>query len=162
MPRVAIFFLVWLAATSVGAQVVPGRIIGVVTDESGAVLPGATATLTSAALPGGPATAVSNAQGEYRFAGLEPGTYAIGVTLSGFSSYEEKDLRVTLGGTIERNISLKVAAVAETVTVSGQAPVVDPRQTGITQALTAEVVENIPHKRYGVQSFMAPMPGVTT
>ena len=84
------------------------------------------------------------------------------MTLAGFSSYEEKDLRVSVGGTTERNIALKVAAVAETITVSGQAPVVDPRQTGIAQALPAEVVETIPHKRYGVQSFMATMPGVTT
>ena len=163
MPRAAIFLLTWLAAASVSAQVVPGRIIGVVTDESNAVLAGVSATLTSpTALPGGPVTVVTNAQGEYRFGGLEPGTYKLTISLSGFRSYEEQDLRVTVGGTTERNLQLKVAAVSETVTVSGQAPVIDPRQTGIAQALPAEVVENIPHKRYGIQSFMATMPGVTT
>jgi hypothetical protein len=161
--RTTVFFLAGLMCTlSVAAQTAPGNIIGVVRDESGAVLPGVSATLTSPALPGGPVSLVTNAQGEYRFTGLQSGVYALTVTLAGFSTYREEDLRVTVGGTAERNIALKVAPVAETITVSGQAPVIDARQTGITQALPVEVVENVPHKRYGVQSFMATMPGVNT
>ena len=151
-----------LGVVSAEAQNVGGRIIGVVLDESGAVLPGVNAVLTSPALPGGPSNTVTSAQGEYRFTGLQPGIYALTVTLQGFSTYQESDLRVVAGGTVERNLHLKVAAVAETITVSGQAPVVDSRQTGITQALSSEVTQNVPHKRYGVQSFMATMPGVTT
>src|SRR5687767_5600092 len=131
-------------APSLTAQILTGTIIGTVTDESRAVLPGATATLTSPALPGGPATTVSDEQGRYRFSGLLPGTYALTITLSGFSTYEEADLRVLTGGTIERNPVLKVATVAETITVSGQSPMVDTRTVGVTATTTKEVIENIP------------------
>lgn len=151
-----------LCALSAEAQNLPGNIIGVVRDSSGAVLPGASVTIESPALPGGPATVVTNEHGEYRFTGLQPGIFALTVSLAGFSSYQEKDLRVAGGGTTERNIALPVATVTETITVSGESPVVDPRETGITEALPVEVIENVPHKRYGVQSFMATLPGVTT
>src|SRR5262245_9554539 len=105
-PRTAVlfaFFSFCLCLTA-EAQVLPGNMIGVVRDESGAVLPGATVTLTSAALPGGPVTSVTNAQGEYRFTALPPGTYALTIALPGFSSYSETDLRVAVGSTIERNV----------------------------------------------------------
>src|SRR5215212_7154559 len=71
-----------LLAHSAYAQVSTGNIIGLVHDESGAVLPGVTATLTSPALPGGPATTVTNARGEYRFERLVPGTYTLKVSIN--------------------------------------------------------------------------------
>ena len=79
-------FICLFICTVAEAQVLPGTMIGVVRDESNAVLPGATVTLTSTALPGGPVTSVTNAQGEYRFTGLPPGTYAISIALAGFSA----------------------------------------------------------------------------
>jgi hypothetical protein len=102
-----------VSALSAEAQVLPGNILGVVRDESGAVLPGATVTLSSPALPGGPVTAVTGAQGEYRVTGLPPGTYAIQIALSGFVAYDEIDLRVTVGGTTERNVRLPCVAHGE-------------------------------------------------
>src|SRR5262245_53494119 len=77
-----------------GAQVTTGNIIGVARDESNALLPGVTATLVSPALPGGPLTSVTNGQGEYRFSGLQPGSYALKLEMQGFATYEEIDLRV--------------------------------------------------------------------
>ena len=161
--RTIVLSVAWLlSALAAEAQTSRGNIIGVVRDESGAVLPGVTATLTSAALPGGPATNVTNAQGEYRLTGLTPGTYTLTITLPGFNTYREADLRVSVGGTAERDVMLKVAAVAETITVSGSAPVVDTRKAGITNALTAEQLESSASERYGVQAYMAMLPGVTT
>ena len=146
----------------VEAQVLTGNLIGVIRDESRAVLPGVTLTLSSPALPGGPQTAVSNAQGEYRFTGLPPGLYELTVNLAGFSIYVEKDLAVTVAGTVERNVGLKLASVAETITVSGQTPVVDTRQVGVSKSLPADIVEAIPHSRMGSPAaFMATLPGVT-
>jgi len=161
----AIVSLVGLLFFSVlaDAQVLTGNLIGVIRDESRSVLPGVTLTISSPALPGGPQTAVSNAQGEYRFTGLPPGLYELTVTLTGFSTYIEKDLAVTVAGTIERNVGLKLAAVAETITVSGQTPVVDTRQVGVAKSLPADVVEAIPHSRMGSPAaFMATLPGVTS
>ena len=147
----------------VEAQVLTGNLIGVIRDESRAVLPGVTLTLSSPALPGGPQTAVSNAQGEYRFTGLPPGLYELTVNLAGFSIYVEKDLAVTVAGTIERNVGLKLASVAETITVSGQTPVVDTREVGVSKSLPADIVEAIPHSRMGSPAaFMATLPGVTS
>src|SRR5438045_3146695 len=98
-------------ALSVEAQVLTGSIIGVVKDESNAVLPGVTVTVTSLALPGGPQSTVTNPQGEYRFTALPPGVYELSITLQGFRSYKETDLRSSAGGTIERDVSMKVASV---------------------------------------------------
>src|SRR5687767_12630509 len=115
MPRFAAAIIVAafaLSTSPLNAQTVTGTIIGTVTDESKALLPGVTATLTSPALPGGPATTVTDEQGRYRFSGLLPGTYALTLTLSGFATYEEGDLRLITGSTIERNPMLKVATVA--------------------------------------------------
>ena len=60
---------------------------------------------------------VTNAQGEYRFTGLPPGTYGLSIALVGFSAYDEADLRVTVGGTTERNVRLPLASVKESMTV---------------------------------------------
>jgi hypothetical protein len=150
-------------ALSVEAQVLTGTIIGVVRDESNAVLPGVTVTLTSPALPAGPVSTSTNAQGEYRVVGLPPGVYELSITLQGFRTYKETDLRTSAGGTIERDVALKVAAVEETVTVSGQSPVVDPRQAGLVKSMSSDVVEALPHNRQGSPAaYMATLPGVTT
>lgn len=163
MRRVAMVLLaVLMAAVTIDAQVLPGTIIGVVRDSSGAVLPGATVTVTSPALPGGPVSVVSGAQGEYRVTGLPPGAYRLSIALQDFSTYNESDLRVTVGGTTERNVSLPLATVQESVTVTGASPLVDARQTGIGATLSTQAVESLPNKRFtAAASFMTDLPGVT-
>src|SRR4030095_14282893 len=81
-----------LSAVAVEAQVLTGNVIGIVTDESRAVLPGVTATLTSSALQGRPREGITDEQGRYRFTSLPPGTYTLTLTLSGFATYQEEDL----------------------------------------------------------------------
>jgi hypothetical protein len=143
------------------AQILTGNIIGTVTDESGAVLPGVTVALASpAALPGGPLTDVTDEKGEYRFTQLSPGTYTLTATLSNFSTYEERDLQVAVSGTTERHIVLKLASVAETITVSGESPMVDPRLVGVSLNLPQAVVENIPVRHYGFHEYIRWAPGV--
>ena len=147
-------------ARSLDAQVVTGTITGVVSDDSRAVLPDVTITVTSPALPGGPVTSVTNAQGAYRFSTLPPGVYELEVSRPGFTTYVEKDLWVTVGGTIERNVTLGVAALVETITVSGVTPVVDPRQTGVARSLGREAVETLPTARQKVTAYLGTLPGV--
>jgi hypothetical protein len=160
MPLLVVGLL--FSAFDAEAQVLPGTMIGVVRDASGAVLPGATVTVTSESLPGGPVTAVTGAQGEYRVTGLPPGTYSLAISLTGFSEYDEDGLRVTVGGTTERNVRLPLASVQESITVSGAAPLIDTRQTGIEAALTTDAVESLPNKRFtAAASFMTDLPGVT-
>src|SRR5437763_1174485 len=80
------------------AQIVTGNIIGTVKDESGAVLPGVTVTISSPAQPAGPSTVVTNERGEYRFTQLNPGSYSLMLSLSSFGTYHEEGLRVAVGG----------------------------------------------------------------
>jgi Carboxypeptidase regulatory-like domain len=161
MKRVAAAVCCLLALSGAAwAQVVTGSIVGTVRDESGLVLPGVTVTLTSPDLPSGPATFVTNEQGEYRFTNLRPGSYTLKTAIDGFSQYEESDLVVVVGGTTERRISLKLAALEEKVTVSGQSPIIDLSRVAVTTNLPQQVIENIPSMRYGFHEFVKWAPGV--
>lgn len=163
MKRAALFIslLVVLAlASRAQAQILTGSVIGTVRDESGAVLPGVTVTLASTALPGGPSTMVTTEKGEYRFPQLAPGTYALTMVLQGFSTYQEQDLQVAVGATIERIVTLKLATVAETITVSGETPMVDPRKVGVTTNLPEEILETLPIHRYMAAEYGKWAPGV--
>src|SRR5690349_8400681 len=131
-----LFVSLFLAsAIATEAQITTGNIIGIVHDESGAVLPGVTVTISSEGLP--PQSTLTNERGDYRFTAIKPGMYTLTVELPGFSKYEETDLRVLASSTIERIIALKVASVAAEITVSGQAPVVDVRTAGIQNSIPA-------------------------
>ena len=158
--RFIVLFLL-VAAGTARAQILTGRIIGTVRDDSGAVMPGVTMTLTSPNLPGGPAVAVTDTQGKYRFSQLTPGLYALRAELSAFVKYQENGLRVAANATLERNIVLKVAAIEETVTVSGASPVVDTRQTALSIGLPNEKVENLTVNHYGIQDYAMFLPGVS-
>ena len=150
-----------LCAAFLEAQTLTGTMLGVVRDDSGGVLPGVTATVTSPAMPAGPMSVTTTEQGQYRFTDLRPGEYELTVTLEGFKTYVERGLRVTVGGTIERDVKLGAGDIALTVTVSGAGPVVDTRQTGIATALPSKLVEAIPQNRQGgAQAYMAMVPGV--
>jgi len=153
--------LAWLFLTgSASAQTVTGTILGTVTDESRAVLPGVTATITSPALPGGPQTVATAANGTYRFAGLAPGTYTLTLSIEGFGTYSE-ELRVVTGATVERNVSLKVGTLAESITVSGESPMVDTRSAAVASTTTREVIENLPIIRTTVTDYVQATPGVS-
>ena len=155
-----IFIALITSPIAVRAQVTTGNIIGTVHDESGALLPGVAVRVVSPGLPA--QSTVTNERGEYRFTGLQPGMYTLTVEFPGFSKYEETDLRVLASGTIERIVTLKVASVAAEITVSGQAPVIDVRSAGIQNSIPSVQLEAAASERYGVQAYLAMLPGVTT
>jgi outer membrane receptor protein involved in Fe transport len=152
--------LVLLITVSVDAQVITGNIVGSLKDESGAVVPGATVAITSPALIGGPSVFTTNAKGQYRFLNLAPGLYTLEVSLSGFASYREEALGVAVGGTVERNVVLKLAAVSESVVVSGESPLVDTRKSGVSTNYGSEFLENVPTRRFSVFDILKSAPGV--
>src|SRR5262245_49622055 len=159
--QIVLFVLIGLLVGMVAhAQVTTGSIIGTVRDQSAAVLPGVTVTVASPGLPA--QSTITNERGEYRFTGLQPGMYVFSVELPGFNKYEETDLRVLAGGTIERMVALKVGGVTEEITVSGETPLVDVRRAGIQNSIPSEQLEAAASERYGVQAYLAMLPGVTT
>ena len=134
------------------AQVMGGSMIGAIEDTSGGVLPGVVLTISSPVLVDGEQVTVTDGTGGYRFINLPPGTYTLTVTLDGFATYVEEGLRVAVGGTIERNVSMELATVAEMITVTGESPVVDPRRVGVKDNLALEALETIPvHNYYAVE-----------
>ncbi len=107
-----------------------GSISGEVKDAQGGVLPGVTVTASSPAQIG-ELTAVTNEAGIYRFPSVPPGEYKLAFELSGFQNVERTGIRITLGFNAQVNVQLGVASVQETITVSGESPVVDTSTTRV-------------------------------
>src|SRR6187401_3571284 len=100
-------------------------ITGVVRDASGGVLPGATVEAASPVLIEKVRSVVTDATGQYRIVNLRPGTYTVTFTLTGFSAVKREGIELTGNFVATANADLKVGSVAETITVSGEAPTVD-------------------------------------
>jgi carboxypeptidase family protein len=160
IPGTAACFFFAVVTTALGQSVASGTIHGTVRDQSGGVLPGVTATLTSPALQVGSLVQVTDAEGEYRFVDLPAGTYSLKFELPGFGTLVRQDLRLTVGFTARVDETLKVGAMEESVTVSGQSPVVDVTSTSASVAFTKEVLESVPRGR-DLQNVLAMAPGVT-
>lgn len=125
------------------AQISTGNIYGTVTDESGAVLPGAGVTLTGDL---GTRSTTSGGQGEFRFLNLDRGRYKVTVSLAGFTTVV-RDVSVSAGENVTLPFSVKVAAQAETVTVTGEAPLVDVKKRGTATTMTNEELQQVPNAR---------------
>ena len=143
-------------APSAWAQISTGSIYGKVTDEQSAVLPGATATITGANI--GARTTPIGANGEFRFLNLDPGTYTVSVALSGFAT-TQRTVIVNTGVNLEVPFVLKVASVAETVTVDAETPVIDAKKMGTGTTVTGDELEKLPNSR-DPWAFMRTVPGV--
>jgi hypothetical protein len=128
------------------AQQQTGEIFGRVTDASGAVLPGVTVTLSGPALLQ-PQTAVTGESGAYQFPRIPIGTYAVRFELPGFRSVVKEGIAVTIGFNAQVNAELGISQVEETITVTGESPIVDTRETGTKTSFDIETLQNIPSAR---------------
>src|SRR5437867_825610 len=146
--------------TAFAQSVSSGTIEGTVKDESSSVLPGVTVTVTSPQLQVGTLVQVSDSAGNYKFVDLPAGTYRLKAELIGFSTFVREDLRLTVGFNARIDVTLKLGAMEESVTVSGQSPVVDVTNTAASVAFTKEVLDAIPRGR-DLQNVFAMAPGVT-
>ena len=154
----AVFVLI-ACLVPAAAQAQEASIIGQVTDDTGGVLPGVTVTATSPALQIKQVVDVTNERGEYRLTPLPLGTYTVEYALEGFGTVRRADLRITAGFTARVDVVLKVSALAETITVSGEAPLVDVTSTTATTQLTRETLEVIPTGRNSIVALMIQAPG---
>src|SRR5438309_7824505 len=136
-----------------------GTINGKVADSSGGVLPGVTVTATSQSLMG-VQTSVTGTDGLYRFPALPPGTYALTYELPGFNTLKRENIDITMGFTATVNVDLKVASLQETVTVTGESPVIDTSSTRVQQNFKLEALQEIPNAR-DMWSLLAVTPGLS-
>lgn len=163
MPRRVLFLctaILLAIPMSALAQRTTGDLRGVITDQSGAVLPGVTVTLRGQNVPGVPST-VTNESGVYRFPNLPPGVYDITAELAGFTTNAQTGLQVGLGMTVELDVQLKVSTQAETVTVVAESPVVDSTSTQVATNYSREWIENAPVRRFTFFDLINAAPGVS-
>lgn len=144
----ALLLLVSSSSFALGQAVTSGTgaVNGKVTDASDAVMPGVTVTLTSPSQMG-TRTAVTDTDGNYRFTAVTPGEYVVVFELAGFSTVRNEGIRVSLGFTATVNASLTVASLQESVTVTGQSPVVDTAATQIGNTFDAKALSALPTSR---------------
>src|SRR4051794_30824847 len=114
-------FLTLLTATLASAQTLAGN----VRDSSGAILPGVVVEASSAALIEKARTSTTDSSGQYQIPNLPPGVYEVTFTLSGFSTVIRDAVNLTGAGVTSINAELRVGSLAETITVTGETPVVD-------------------------------------
>jgi hypothetical protein len=131
----------WSAAA---AQQASGGISGVARDTTGAVMPGVTVEAASPALIEKVRSTVTDDQGRYQIIDLRPGTYSVTFTLPGFSTFVRDGLELTSGFTATVNAELRVGTLEETVTVTGETPLVDIRNVRQQVQLSRDTLESIP------------------
>src|SRR5258706_10083050 len=137
-----------------------GTLTGTVRDESGGVLPGVTVEAASPVLIEKVRTALTDGAGQYRITGLNPGMYSLTFRLSGFNIVKRDGIELSGTGTLTIPVDLRVGALAETVTVTGETPVVDVQSARRETVLSADVVEAIPGNR-SVGTLLNAVPGLT-
>jgi len=142
------------------AQEFTGNINGRLSDASGAVLPGVTVTLRSPAIQG-ERTVVSEEGGNYRFILLPPGTYSITYELPGFKTIVREGIIVEVGKTATVNMAMEVATLAETVTVTGESPVVDVQNATLGVNFNQSLLRDLPNAR-DIWVVLSSTPGVQT
>ena len=130
-----------------GGAAAQSVIAGVVKDTSGAVLPGVTVEASSPALIEAVRTVTTDEAGQFRIVDLRPGTYAVVFTLTGFSTVRREGIELTTNFTASINAEMRVGSLAESITVTGETPIVDVQSATQTQVLTRELLNAIPTGR---------------
>ena len=143
MRKLILFTLLVAWPTSALSQQIYGRLEGAASDAQGLVLPGVTVTLESAQLVAA-RSATTDVDGSYRFAQLVAGSYNMTFELGGFQTLVFEDITVVGGSTFEINSTMDIATVAETVTVTGESPVVDVKTTGVSATFDTTQLEDVP------------------
>jgi hypothetical protein len=152
--------LMFLAVAASGRAQTLGTVAGAVKDTSGAVLPGVTVEVASPALIEKARTVVTDGAGQYTAVSLPVGTYSVTFSLTGFNTVRREGIDVAANFTANVNAEMKVGAIAETVTVRGETPIVDVQSAATVRDITPLVIRAVPSG--GTMYLYAAMnPGVT-
>jgi hypothetical protein len=141
------------------SQAINGTIEGTVLDDQGAVLPGVTVTITNVDT-GDTRIVVTNESGLYRAPLLPLGTYRVNAELQGFKRFEQSGITLTAGRTAVIDLRLSVGAVAETITVTADAPLVDSGRIELGRTLTEAEIKTLPLTSRNPYNFALLQPGV--
>ena len=134
----------WLASASALHAQTLGTVAGTVKDPSDAVLPGVTVEASSPVLIEKVRSVVTDGTGKFTIVNLPPGMYDVSFALPGFATVKREAVEVSIGVTATINIVLRVGAVSETVTVTGETPVVDLQSAQQTTVANAAAFKELP------------------
>jgi len=159
LSRWSLLFL-WTAGSAFG-QIATSAINGTVRDQSGAVIPAASVTITNAS-KGIERKLETNEAGIFNAPALVPAPgYSVSVTKSGFTKYQIQDLTLTVGQAADLNIVIAVAGTGTEVSVTGEAPLVEGTKTDVSSLVDSNQLLNLPINGRRVDSFVLLSPGVT-
>jgi hypothetical protein len=156
---VAAFLFILAPANIFGQVATTGKITGVITDASGAVVPNAKVTASGSSLMS-PRTTTSQGDGSYLFDFLPPGSYEVNITASGFKTFSQKNVVLTAGFTATVNARLEVGSSEQLVNVTAEAPAVDVKGNQGATTFDQSLLQNIPSGR-DPWSTVAQTPGAT-
>jgi hypothetical protein len=158
---IAALLLVQIAAAMpAAAQTTNGVISGIVSDAQGGVLPGVTVTGRNIET-GITRTVVTESDGRYRLAALPPGRYEIRAELSGFGTANVPEMTLLTGTELTRNITMQVQGLNESVTVTGEAPIVEVTKSEVSGVITQDQMQNLPLATRQPMDLALLMPGTS-
>jgi hypothetical protein len=155
--------VVWLALLLFGgpaAAQTAAVLAGTVTDAQGGVLPGTTLTVRNTET-GLVRTAAADADGRYRFPALPPGPYTLKAELQGFAPVEVKDITLTIGLELSREVKMSLRGVEESVTVTARSPVVETTKSEVAGVVTQHQIETLPINSRQTLELALLMPGTS-
>ena len=157
---VAVALFAALVPLRAGAQTGDAGLRGNVTDEQGGVLPGVTVTASGPAIMA-PATAVTDTAGYYRLVNLPPGIYVLSAELTGFSTQRRDGIELRAGGTFKVDVVMRIGSLQETVTVSGESPMLEISKPSNILNFSGEFQKQVPiQARRNWSDFLEVTPGV--
>jgi hypothetical protein len=156
----ALLFALIAVAMPATAQTTNGVISGIISDAQGGVLPGVTVTARNAET-GLSRTVVTEGDGRFRLAALPPGRYELKAELAGFGSADVPAMTLTTGTEITRNITMQVQGLNESVTVTGEAPIIEVTRTDVSGIITQDQMQNLPLATRQPMDLALLMPGTS-
>ena len=141
------------------AQVTTATLVGLVRDNSGAVIPGASVVATHDGT-GVAREGISDANGEFVFSALPSGPYTVRIELTGFKTISQRGIQLGAGQTLRQTFTLEVGAMSETVTVTGDAPLVETATSLQADSLGSQEVRELPVNRRNIQNLIGLTAGV--
>jgi hypothetical protein len=150
----------WSASTTAYAQAVYGSVYGTITDNTGAVVPGAKITVTDVS-KGTSMTTTSNGSGDYRVDHLIPDTYSVQVESAGFNKSSAPGVIVNADTAPKVDVKLQVGSTSNTVQVTGGAPLLQTQHTDVSTVLNTRTLESTPNLNRNFTSFELLTPGTT-
>jgi len=156
-----VILTIGLAAGFVEAQVLYGSIIGNVTDQNGAVVPGATVTITNKGT-GQVRETVTDSEGVYSIVNIMPGIYDLKIGKQGFTTFTKLDLAITANNITRTNVEMKIGNVADIVQVAADATVLQTESATVKSEISGKEIQSMPLSNYrNYQSLINLVPGST-